>query len=146
MQAIWQGRVYCHLRVLVAEQQVLQALGAARFAQVRAGREMAALVLDSGSWNGRMPVVQHTLTWRESRHNPLLVGVWGIFSAHVRSSACPIYALALLQAAEQLAALTALLDRFPQMLHDCVPAAQLLLGALCFRCMQTSSCFFLFAD
>ncbi|KAI7844936.1 hypothetical protein COHA_001583 [Chlorella ohadii] len=64
MQAIWQGRIYCHLRVLAAEQQVLQALGASRFAQ----------------------------------------------------------------AAEQLAALTALLDRFPQMLHDCVPATQMLLG------------------
>jgi len=36
---------------------------------------------------------------------------------------------AALQAAEQLAALTALLDRFPQMLHDCVPATQMLLGA-----------------
>lgn len=34
MQAIWQGRIYCHLRVLVAEQQVLQALTASRFAQV----------------------------------------------------------------------------------------------------------------
>ncbi|PRW61370.1 MAU2 chromatid cohesion factor-like protein [Chlorella sorokiniana] len=64
MQAIWQGRIYCHLRVLVAEQQVLQALGASRFAQ----------------------------------------------------------------AAEQLAALTALLDRFPSLLHDCVPATQMLLG------------------
>lgn len=64
MQAIWQGRIYCHLRVLVAEQQVLQALTASRFAQ----------------------------------------------------------------AAEWLSALTALLDRFPQMLHDCVPSTQLLLG------------------
>lgn len=34
-QAMWEGRIYCHLRVLLAEQQVLQALCASRFAQVR---------------------------------------------------------------------------------------------------------------
>jgi len=40
MQAIWQGRIYCHLRVLAAEQQVLQALGASRFAQVGRGTRL----------------------------------------------------------------------------------------------------------
>lgn len=35
MQAIWEGRVYCHLRVLVAEQHVLASLVACKLAQVR---------------------------------------------------------------------------------------------------------------
>lgn len=64
VQAIWEGRIFCHLRLLVVEQQVLAALVASRFAQ----------------------------------------------------------------AGELLAELIALLDRFPSLLHDCVPSTQMLLG------------------
>lgn len=33
VQAIWEGRIYCHLQLLLVEQQVLVALAASRFAQ-----------------------------------------------------------------------------------------------------------------
>ncbi|KAI3432577.1 hypothetical protein D9Q98_004126 [Chlorella vulgaris] len=64
VQAIWEGRIYCHLRLLLVEQQVLVALAASRFAQ----------------------------------------------------------------AAELLAGLAALLQRFPSLLRDFVPGARMLLG------------------
>ncbi|EFN51525.1 expressed protein [Chlorella variabilis] len=42
VQAIWEGRIFCHLRLLVVEQQVLAALVASRFAQ--AGELLAELI------------------------------------------------------------------------------------------------------
>ncbi|KAL4439010.1 hypothetical protein ABPG77_006947 [Micractinium sp. CCAP 211/92] len=64
VSAIWEGRIFCHLHVLLAEQQVVAALLATRFAE----------------------------------------------------------------AAELLAALVALLGRFPSLLRDFVPSAHMLLG------------------
>ncbi|KAL4854744.1 RuBisCO large subunit-binding protein subunit alpha [Chlorella vulgaris] len=64
VQAIWEGRIYCHLQLLLVEQQVLVALAASRFAQ----------------------------------------------------------------AADLLAGMAALFQRFPSLLRDFVPGARMLLG------------------
>lgn len=117
---MWEGRIYCHLRVLLAEQQVLQALCASRFTQVRPS---------GGAW----PVVGLAFQQPGAAAQACLrIHGRHLESLLVRANGCALPSVP--QAAEQLAALTALLDRFPQLLGDFVPSTRMLLGAPLLRC------------
>ena len=67
VQAIWEGRIFCHLRVLLAEQEVVAALMASRFAQA------AELLQGLTALLGRFP----SLLAEFVPSTQMLLGGWG---------------------------------------------------------------------
>jgi hypothetical protein len=67
VQAIWEGRIFCHLRVLLAEQEVVAALVASRFAQA------AELLQGLTALLGRFP----SLLAEFVPSTQMLLGGWG---------------------------------------------------------------------